>query len=535
MNLNNFSILKEDDNCYHVGHPNGKKLVINKSGISEKGHKLIQKLRGRKNYDEGGEVVENPELGGSSTGIPDYLGPNTTPTTLPQSIGGIDPDKAVNAQGIPEAIAALPAEDIKPTSNNDQQAVETAPTAEPKGYSPVDIVAGKKTGVEGALEAQKEAIQKEAQIEAGKSAMESKAIDEVQKKVEAMPTQMDLINANKAKDDALFKAFADKKIDPDRYMHNMTTGSKISTGIALVLGGLGSGMTGQPNAALGMLKDKIDQDIEAQKNDQGKASTLWRMNREALGNDMAASLATQNQMYTGLKYKIMQAGAQASGPIAVQRAAAATAQIDQQIQQNRFQMSMIQQGMGASGPNGVAGGDPSILVPNLVKDPVRQNKILDEIERAKVIKKQTRNILREFDAMAAEQKILSKNIIPGVESAHRKALRTELAPTFQTLDGNSRQATIDNAEHNILTQIGDSDATVGIKRHALLAYLRSGTQGTFSKSAGIDLNKFKSTSSDPIIDLDDQKKKFYDWAKANPKNPKSQILLKKLGIDEDEQ
>src|SRR4051812_43298037 len=60
MNLQNFELLKEDVNNYHVGHPNGKAIVVSKSGLSEKAHNVIKKLKSKK-MAKGGEVKKDDE------------------------------------------------------------------------------------------------------------------------------------------------------------------------------------------------------------------------------------------------------------------------------------------------------------------------------------------------------------------------------------------------------------------------------------------------------------------------------------------
>lgn len=53
--------------------------------------------------------------------------------------------------------------------------------------------------------------------------------------------------------------------DPNRYWHNKSTASKIGSGIAVMLGALGAGLTGGPNLALQGIEDAINKDIEAQR------------------------------------------------------------------------------------------------------------------------------------------------------------------------------------------------------------------------------------------------------------------------------
>src|SRR5271165_2658805 len=51
MDLSNFKLLKESPDSYEIGHPSGRKLTVEKKGLSDKAHKAI------KMYADGGEVT----------------------------------------------------------------------------------------------------------------------------------------------------------------------------------------------------------------------------------------------------------------------------------------------------------------------------------------------------------------------------------------------------------------------------------------------------------------------------------------------
>ena len=55
-------------------------------------------------------------------------------------------------------------------------------------------------------------------------------------------------------------------IDPNVYLSKMGVGQKTLTSIGMLLSGIGSGLTGQPNMAMQVLQTNIQRDIEAQKN-----------------------------------------------------------------------------------------------------------------------------------------------------------------------------------------------------------------------------------------------------------------------------
>lgn len=72
-------------------------------------------------------------------------------------------------------------------------------------------------------------------------------------------------------------------IDPMRYLHSMSTGSKIIAGIGLALSSMGSGPVGPksadhgPDQALDIIRGAIAQDIDAQKSDLARHIELTRM------------------------------------------------------------------------------------------------------------------------------------------------------------------------------------------------------------------------------------------------------------------
>lgn len=54
-------------------------------------------------------------------------------------------------------------------------------------------------------------------------------------------------------------------IDPNRYFANQSTGDRIMSGIGLILGGIGAGLTGRENVAFKVIDDAIERDIMAQR------------------------------------------------------------------------------------------------------------------------------------------------------------------------------------------------------------------------------------------------------------------------------
>jgi len=111
----------------------------------------------------------------------------------------------------------------------------------------------------------------------------------------------DTYKANRDKLDAenaqLFQSVMDDKIEPGRFMANLSTGNKILAGISLVLGGAGGGLNGSGrNAAMEVLQKTIDADIDAQKTNLGKKQSLLTQNLQKTRDLQEAEAMTRSQI-----------------------------------------------------------------------------------------------------------------------------------------------------------------------------------------------------------------------------------------------
>lgn len=297
LNLSSFKKMVEDKHSATMIHKDGHKLVISKGSLPALHRKQLEALpfhQGEaQHFDEGG------------TALPKEL------ADLPQS----DPSAlGVTAQQTP----SVPAAPI--------DAAVAAPQAQ---MAPKDI----QSQQAGAFEQEKAAKLESAEAEGELGRKESRDIGTAQAQIGKMPTQSDVVNSYKSKNDELFKHYQENKLDPNRYWQDH---SKVAGIVGTLLSAAGQAMgSNQPNGALDVIQHGINRDIDLQKNSQEKDLNLWKMNREVLGSDLAANLATQNQMYTGLKYQLMKTAAESRQPLAIAKAHSEIAQINQrQVQLN---------------------------------------------------------------------------------------------------------------------------------------------------------------------------------------------------------
>ncbi len=416
-------------------------------------------------------------------------------TPLPDA--SIDDTNADQGPSAPQLVA-----DATPTQP--PSGFDGSPEANPNVPVPADTTAAapeqsdyQKAGVpdiEGALQEEKSANTAMANAESNAAQLTTKALSDFNQAEAALPTSNDIVNQFKAKDDALQAAYQSKTIDPNRFYNNLSTGQKVTAGIALALGGF-AGLAHQGNPVLGMMDNAIQRDIMAQKAAQDQQMNLWTMNRQALGNDLAANLQTENQLLQGVKYQVGEATSKAAGPIAQAQALQLNAPIDQRIAENRFKLSLMQP---TSDSFGI---DPAKKVSWLVPA-AQQAKVFDEIEAAQNATHNAPAILSAFDEAAKESRPLTGGItgssgaalLPGVDTAHQKQMHALLGPTFKDVEGTVRQAAMDNMFKNSTPQFGDSDSTVNAKRDALIGYLTSKSAATAASGFGINLDQYPSTN-----------------------------------------
>jgi hypothetical protein len=112
------------------------------------------------------------------------------------------------------------------------------------------------------------------------------------------------------------------QINPGRYMENKGLAGRLGLGIAAALSGAGAALSHQGgNPVLSMIEHTIDQDVESQRTNAssaasavGRASNLYELNRQKLGDDERAAQATAvTQRQSFISYLQSQA-AQANAP-----------------------------------------------------------------------------------------------------------------------------------------------------------------------------------------------------------------------------
>ncbi len=114
--------------------------------------------------------------------------------------------------------------------------------------------------------------------------------------------------------------YSKQRIDPAQFWSTRSTGQKVSAVVGMVLGGIGSGLTGQPNQALAIIDRAIDRDIDAQRAEMGKKQNLVSILHSRIGDVDEATAMAKMYLYADVATKLNLAGAR-SGNLQAQATA----------------------------------------------------------------------------------------------------------------------------------------------------------------------------------------------------------------------
>lgn len=480
MDLSNFKVLKEDDDSYEIGHPSGRKLNISKNGMSDKAHQMIKK------FACGGEVAhyaagtfDNP------VSQADAQAPVADPAQQ-------DPSFLDNLAGYQApAVGEVPMQAV-PVAPNADQAMSNVTSQ----VASQDPLVQNKISTDSLLGQEQNNVQELQNREKNSAGIANKAFANYDESQEGMKTPQQITDEHNLKDKTLEQAYLDKKIDPDHYWKNQSTGSKIAAGIGLLFSGFGSGLTGGTNLAMDHINKAVESDIEAQKNDQSKAMNLWKMNKEALGDDLRAQAATQNQMWTGVQAKLAQSTAGMQQGDALFKTQQAINDIQQKKLQNNMKLGLLTQGSDGSG--GLSKADPLALVPDLVPE-AHQKDAIAELGKSKLARENENKVMNLFDTLAKESRPATgrsttsvANMLPGYKAPARKELELIMDPLTRDNDGKINEITNGHVQGSF-PELFDSDSTVATKRKAMQNFIDLKKQAPTAKTFGIDPDKFYST------------------------------------------
>lgn len=311
---------------------------------------------------------------------------------------------------------------IQPASNPQGGQQNFDPTGSQDYYDMMkNGIMGQQAGILG--EAQ--AMQKAGTQEAG---IENQAAGQVQNNItDAKQKYDDLDTARQAFQEDVQNGH----IDPDNYIKNMKTGSKIATGLGLILGGVAGGVLHQANPAMTFLQNNIDNDVKAQAADLGKRENLLSSNLKQFGNLRDATDMTRVMTADLMAHKLRAVAAQNQGSIASARALGAASSLLTQyapvMSQLKARAAILGGGMGgginpasnnAGNPQSrISQLNPRTAIDLLMTDPKEKEQATKELAQAQELDK----LKNGMDAASQQLrgKFLAGSLTPGDRNSFR--------------------------------------------------------------------------------------------------------------------
>lgn len=405
MDLSKFKKVASDKHTSTFRHYAGHEIKIAHNKLSSKlrdqlGKLPIQKTKTQK-FDDGGV---------------------TKPTELDEMTSALNPfqgDSAMMQSDHDAAMASLP------TTPDDQATPDQAPTAPdvpPMAAAPsADMAMSDQSspdpyGSMGAIQQQIAGAQKvgagqqaEAQAVGAQGAQNAAQEQAFQQQTATGLNAYHNARQNLVDESAKTKAdIAAGHIDPNKYLKSMSTGGKIATGIGLIFGGMGAGLTHGPDLAFKGLQDNIERDIQSQRDELGKKQSLLSHNLQQTRDLDEAYGRTRMQTNDILGSHLRMTADQSADPIAKARMMQIAGMTDQSTAQLQHQMAMAKMQQAVMGGGQGGQGMNPVMAIKLLAPPAQQPALMKDLKTKQDTDGNIQNMLGAFDRVAGKNTILNK-------------------------------------------------------------------------------------------------------------------------------
>lgn len=289
----------------------------------------------------------------------------------------------------------------------------------------------------------------------------------------------------------IIQAMQNNEIRPDAYYADKSTLGKVSTAIGLLLGGIGSGATGQ-NVALDFLNKNIDRNIDAQKANISRQHTLLGALQQRFQDSQSATLMAKTLMQEKLVSDIQQQAAKLGTATAQQQALLAIGPLQQQIDQNKFMIARRQALLGGYGEGKVPS---SMLVSEMVPEK-HQTEAFKEVKEHEVMQQTINNVKQVMDHMAQLQKVGQRVLSPLQSKRQIDSLGMSIDFLVKEIANRVSDKEIEVIKH-AKPQFGDDANTVRNKTRDIMEIIARNHSAPIMQGFGVPL-KLKMPSTNEI-------------------------------------
>lgn len=242
----------------------------------------------------GGAFAPAPGAIDAGTGLP--VGPEGyAPGAAIGPSGGnfVSPAQNPQAPALGPSIATAPS--APPAAAGPTPVPTTIPPGAPGSPAPRKPPAPQEPGqvdqLDKAYEGVKTALRAKADVEAERADEQSRLLKvEADRQAKAQAETQRIWQDRQAASDKMFRDYQAAEVDPNRLWASRSTGAKIGSVFAIMLGGIGMGIAGQPgkNPAMDYLNAAIERDVKAQELNISKKGNALRFYADQTKDLMAA-------------------------------------------------------------------------------------------------------------------------------------------------------------------------------------------------------------------------------------------------------
>lgn len=257
------------------------------------------------------------------------------------------------------------------------------------------------------------------------------------------------------------------KVDPNRYFGSMSTSGKIATGIGLLLGGIGAGLTGKNNLASDYIDNQIKNDIEAQKENINNKHTILGAYYKMLGNADDAAKMTHAFMIDKASNELQKAAAINGSPMAKAAADQQSAKWAIDKQNIIGPLSLKTAMLGSTQAQQEMPARIGMLHRAGIIDESTRNKSLEEIGKQQNIDHANETAMGAFDQVGKLQTVSNRAMSPLQSSSQINAIWDPMIDKLtKTNEGRVTPITVDLI-NNLKPKVSDDQETLKIKRAEL--------------------------------------------------------------------
>lgn len=449
---------------------------------------------------DGGEVQEPLQIATEMPVIPEALmapkdvepkpeAPDAVHEMTPVQAAVSSPEKlpyGVSPENVAEMTSPVMADRVPAVAAAPQAAPApaSAGAAKPEAADPYGTTAYQNAYMAGlnsekaglALEAKAAETQGKAQAELlGKQqAIQAQQASEYQRHYQALDSERQ----------ALLKDIQDKHIDPNRFVANLDTGSRIATAIGLIASGMGAGMAHQENAAVNFLHKQIDNDIKAQQAELGKKENLLSANMRQFGNMRDAMDMTRVMQSDILANQLKMEAAKQMGPMAKANLLKAAGELEMKSAPVLSQIAMRKTLMSGMSKGQVA---PEAVIRMVVPEH-EQAAATKELKEAQGAYRAKDNVLSAFDK-AAQLNTVGNKLTSPLQTKRQVAALVQ--PIIAGLSKETAGRFTEQDAHMLATlfpEAMDDDGTRDLKRAQVVKLITEKLHFPELKKWGIDLS-----------------------------------------------